>query len=247
MDKKHDHKQIEEDCPLCQTSKEAIDKLKLTDNSSNESEKDRGDKEKKSKSTRNTRNIRMVFIGLVIILGVFVIYKSLTNSIQEPLEENSSVQATVETQPANVVPGNSKLPQINQSASDFYAYDTVGNKITLSDFRGDKSILLVFWATWCGYCAKELPDLKTFTQENKDKIKVLVVASGEIKEVVKDYIKEHDINFTMLLDEERKIWNLYGVRGTPAHFLIGLDGNVITMRPGLAVMSDLKIMLSMLR
>ena len=105
---------------------------------------------------------------------------------------------------------------------------------------------MVFWDTWCGYCAKEKDDLKTFTKRYQDKIQVLAVDSGEPKQTIRDYIGKENINFLILLDEQRKIWNQYLIRGTPSHFLIDKQGKIITMRPGLASLADLETMLSMI-
>lgn len=136
---------------------------------------------------------------------------------------------------------------VNDLAPDFTSEDIYGNKISLSDFQGEKPVLLVFWATWCSYCAKELPDLKAFTEAYQKEIQVIAVSSGESKETIRDYIQEEDVNFLMLLDEERKIWNTYLVRGTPSHFLIDKEGKIASLRPGLASRSDLEVMLTMLK
>ncbi len=234
-EKKHKHDNQEEDCPLCQTTEEAMDKLSSEDSNSN--------KGLKAKNREPSKKLWVALIALVIISGSWAVYASLSSSLQSSAKDNNLAQ----TQPEITAPKKDALSQDSSLAADFSAYDTVGNKFTLSDFKGDKPVLLVFWATWCGYCAKELPDLKIFTQENQAKLKVLVIASGEDKDVIKDYIKEKDVNFTMLLDEKRDIWNLYKVRGTPAHFLVDIDGEVIIVRPGLASMSDLKTMLTMLK
>ena len=116
----------------------------------------------------------------------------------------------------------------------------------MNSLRGKSPFFLVFWATWCGYCKQELPDLKAFTQEYQNEIEVLAVASGESREIIKDYIKENNINFSMVLDEDRKIWNQYFVRGTPSHFLISSSGEIIALRPGLASKENLENMTTML-
>lgn len=141
------------------------------------------------------------------------------------------------------------LPQgleVGDLAPDFTSEDVYGNRLSLSGFRDEKPVLLVFWATWCGYCAKELPDLKAFTDEQQNEIQVIAVDSGESRETLKNYIQEKDINFLMLLDEDRKIWNRYFVRGTPSHFFVSSQGKIAALRPGLASKEDLEAMMIML-
>lgn len=186
------------------------------------------DKDSEIKDKKSSRRIKMAFGFLIIILGLIGGYKILT-------KEN------------NLIQGQSINGQISSLAPDFASEDVFGNKVALSNFRGKKPVLLVFWATWCGQCAKELPDLKTFAGKYEDMIQVLAVDSGEPKETIKDYIQEKKINFLILLDEERKIWNQYLIRGTPSHFLIDKEGKIITLRPGLALLKDLEMMMTMIK
>lgn len=172
----------------------------------------------------------VLFLIFILILAGFAIYESFGKSL---LGERITEE-------------NSKSIKVGSLAPDFTLEDIDGNKITLSSFQNKKPVLLVFWATWCGYCAKELPDLKDFIEIHRNEIETLVISSGESKKTVEDYIEKKDINFTMLLDNTRDVWNSYLVRGTPSHFLIDSKGKIIALRPGLALKDNLEIMLSML-
>lgn len=141
---------------------------------------------------------------------------------------------------------SAKALTVGDFAPDFIAKDVFGNEISLSTLREKLPVLLVFWATWCGYCREELPEIKIFTLKHQNEIRVLAVTSGEQKEDVKNYIEQEAINFLMVLDEDREIWNQYFVRGTPSHFLISSSGKIIAQRQGLASEGDLEMMLTML-
>ena len=136
---------------------------------------------------------------------------------------------------------------IGSLAPDFTLQDIEGNQVILSSFRGEKPVLLVFWATWCKFCAEELPGLKEFAENHKEDIQVIVIPSGEVKRTIKEYIAEKNINFLMLLDETKEIWNDYGVRGTPAHFLINKEGKIAVKKPGFSNLDNLEKMLLMVR
>ncbi len=227
MNQENNDKQ-KEDCPLCETTREAVNTLNIN-------------KDSEIKNKKSSYKIKTIFLGLVIILAVVGGYKTISKPpLMSPITEDISIQGqTINT--------SGKIsPQINALAPNFVSEDVYGNKLALNNFQGERPVLLVFWATWCGYCAKELPDLKIFTKRYQGLIQVIAVDSGETRQTVKEYIREKDINFLVLLDEQRKIWNQYLVRGTPTHFLIDKEGKIIAMRPGLASSADLEIMLSMI-
>lgn len=212
-------KKNKEDCSLCESLKEfSVKRNKLP---------------KKMKTY-----IWFLVIFLLIIGG----YKVLSNYILvKPKTENNLIQKQLTDDFAE----EEAKPQINFLAPDFTLKDIFDNEVSLSNFRGEKPVLLVFWATWCSYCSKEKEDLKTFTDMYQNEIKVLIVDSGESKETIKNYIQENNINFLMLIDEQREVWSKYLVRGTPSHFLIGKDGKIVNIRFGLSSLSNLETILSM--
>lgn len=198
---------------------------------------------KENKTKQDKKSLRKTWVIFFIMLLIFagaMIYELRDNFVSK--SKNNALKA----QNVQLIPEKEK-PQIGYLAPDFALEDISGERMNLKDFRDKKPVMLVFWATWCGYCAKELPDLKIFSQKYKDNVQVIAVASGEAKRTVVDYIKEKDINFLISLDQTREAWNTYQVRGTPAHFLIDKQGYVVTMRPGLASLNDLEVMVSMIK
>lgn len=222
MKPKNNHVAEKDCCSLCEDANSLVEKME---------EK----KVKERKSWNWKKLLPITGLSLVLLLSVkagsMLNTKLQTSFAKKPKETAKALQV-----------GD---PRIGSLALDFVSEDVSGKKIALSDFRGKKPVLLIFWATWCGYCAKELPDLKTFTQKHQDEIQVLVVSSGESREIIKDYIQENDINFSMLLDEQKEIWNSYLVRGTPTHFLIDKAGKIVTLRLGLTQKDGLEVMLTM--
>lgn len=130
-----------------------------------------------------------------------------------------------------------QTPQIGSPAPNFILENLEGDEVSLSDFAG-KNVLLVFWATYCGYCEKERPDLNRFTEEQEGKIKVLAISS-EPKETLKKYVQEKEINFNLLWDSEGKTQIKYLALGTPNHFLIDKQGKIVAARPGYASYQEL--------
>lgn len=220
---KENQKKMDESCVLCELTDEAVKNL-----SSSQTLR------KPKKKTLFLFVSSLVLLIVMLVVAVFVIDKNSQSS--------SSDSGLVSVDMNNLF----KDPLLGSPAVDFVSTDLDGNEIRLSDFRGEKPVLLVFWATWCGFCAKELPDLKIFTDRHKEDLKIFAIASGETEDTIREYAKEKEINFSMLLDEKREIWNAYLIRGTPNHVLIDKDGNITILRPGLADLESLEIMLTML-
>lgn len=230
-----------EECPLCKVSEETLQKLKKKEDFSK-----KAIAKPKKKSSGKFKLIVFIFVvGLIVI----AFYKLSPNFTSQSLQVSTPTQEQTaeEKNQAKILDVLPKALKVGDSAPDFTTEDVDGNKISLSDFQDKKPVLLIFWATWCGYCAMELPLLKAFTQEHQNEIQVITVSSGEKKETIRNYIQEKDVNFLMLLDEKREIWQQYFIRGTPSHFLIDSGGKIIALRPGLALKENLENLLTILR
>lgn len=218
-------KQKEKECPLCEVSQDTLEKLKTES-------KERDSQKLNKKKRFFLKNPAIWFLIIVVILGGLAFYKFFSNFSSEDQRikgEESKEEAFT-------------APEIGALAPDFVLEDTSGNKITLSDFRGKKPVLLVFWATWCKFCDEELPYLNSFFETNKDQLEVFAIVSGEAHWAVKEYIENKGVKFPILLDDKRSVWKKYLARGTPAHFLVDLEGRVVASIPGFASDYDLKMM-----
>lgn len=121
---------------------------------------------------------------------------------------------------------------IGAIAMDFTQNDTLDNPVSLSSFRG-KYVLLDFWASWCGPCRRENPNLvKSF---NKYKDKGFTVFSVSLDQPGKKdrWMKAiHDDNLTWTHVSDLKYWanaiaKQYNINGIPASFLIDPQGKII--------------------
>ena len=115
--------------------------------------------------------------------------------------------------------------------TDFSATDLDGNPISLQNYRG-KVVLLYFWAVWCGFCLDEMPNLKRVYDTYKEQGFDIIGVSLDNKEsVLRDYIKENDIQWRQIFDNARgedSLVRQYGILGTPAPWLIDRDGKLIS-------------------
>lgn len=123
-------------------------------------------------------------------------------------------------------------------APDFTLTDQFGNEHTLSDYQG-KTVLLNFWATWCGPCQAEMPDLQALYEdwgENQGELVVLGVAApntdGAVwdregdEQHIKDFLSQGGYTYPVVMDLDRSIFATYGIASFPTTFMIFPDGTV---------------------
>jgi peroxiredoxin len=117
-------------------------------------------------------------------------------------------------------------------APDFEQPDTSGHPVRLSSFRG-KYVLLDFWASWCGPCRQENPNIVKVYNEYKNKNFTIIGISLDKREGAFAWlnaIKSDHLTWTQLSD--LKFWNnavaqLYFVQSIPKNFLIDPTGKII--------------------
>lgn len=130
--------------------------------------------------------------------------------------------------------GNKKV-QSQKEAVDFSVYDENEEKVNLSNFKG-KPVVINFWATWCGYCTKEMPFFEDAYLKEKDIVFMMINATDgvqETKEKAKQYVKQNNFTFPVYYDKELEATNKYQVYSFPMTLFINKDGNIVTKHIGM--------------
>ncbi len=97
---------------------------------------------------------------------------------------------------------------------------------TLAEYRG-KYVLVNFWASWCGPCAEETPDLQAFHEQHSDRVVVLGVNQQEQPGAARDFLARFGVTYPVVLDRSGEVSQAYGVgRGLPISFLVDPAGVV---------------------
>ncbi len=111
-------------------------------------------------------------------------------------------------------------------APDFTMETYDGGSITLSDLRG-QVVVINFWASWCGPCAEEAPDLQQAWEDYRDQgVMFIGVDYVDSEEKGLAYIERFGITYPNGADLGTKISDLYHIRGVPETFVINREGEI---------------------
>jgi len=126
----------------------------------------------------------------------------------------------------------------NHTAPDFEITTTRGERFRLSDNVGKKIIVLNFFATWCGPCRAEMPELNRYFNEHKSQPFVLLGIDSEEKgDRVDAFLDELKVDFPAGIDDG-PIQKKYGVQSFPTTVVIGVDGKVQLYETGALANAD---------
>jgi thiol-disulfide isomerase/thioredoxin len=115
-------------------------------------------------------------------------------------------------------------------APDFSYTTTDGASSQLSTHRGSV-VLMNLWASWCGPCVAEMPDIDQLRQQNPELV-VLAINVSEDPADARDYIQTTGYDFTWILDENGEIGSLYPTDGIPYTIIIDKAGTISSIYLG---------------
>src|SRR5262249_30887280 len=122
---------------------------------------------------------------------------------------------------------------INRTAPDFELRLLDGTSVKLADHIGKEVVILNFFATWCGPCRQEMPELARFQALHAtDGVLLLGIDSREKHAVVEQFVHDLSIEFPIALDEAGDVGKLYDVDAFPTTVVIGADGQVKSYETG---------------
>ena len=169
-----------------------------------------------------------VLLLVIVVAGAYVLYNNQDLSLQPGIMGNTQandITATEETQ----------ATEPDNPAPDFYFSDYEGNTLQLSSFEG-KPVILNFWASWCGPCKSEMPDIEEAYQTYGDEIQFIILnmtdGSRETVDSARAYIDSQNYSVPVYYDTKQNGAIVFGVSGIPVTFFIDAEGNVDGMYTG---------------
>lgn len=182
-------------------------------------------------------------IGGVVAAGALLVAAGLANRSPQvpPSSSHSSAGSTGDgvSQAAGEVAGGAA-----DLAPDFTLQSLDGQSISLADYRGEKPVVLDFWASWCPNCRRDMPKLNTWYQEHGDEVEVIGINLQESVSAAQGYVDQAGIVFPIVMDPTGQASRAYGVRYTNYHVLINKDGSVAKLVPGDVSKKDLNTLIA---
>lgn len=130
---------------------------------------------------------------------------------------------------AGFLAGSALAVEIGSSAPDFNLTNLNGQPVGLTDFKGEKPVMLVFWATWCPLCREEAPRIKELAAEfGPQGLAVIGVNVGinDSPRKAKVYQERLKLNYPVVFDQGSQVTRAYGVAGTPTIIILDRQGVV---------------------
>ena len=186
------------------------------------------------------KNNKAFLIILVVFIGVMVAAAVLYNNLGDQYAPNSL--ATQTTAQPDTTPGSTESDTTADvadatipKAPNFTVTDEDGNQVSLYDFLG-KPVIVNFWASWCGPCRSEMPDIQKAYEQYGNEIHFLIInltdGSRETEKAATDYIKQAGYTFPIYFDTTLNAASVYGAYSIPMTFFIGAEGQPIARYSG---------------
>lgn len=118
---------------------------------------------------------------------------------------------------------------VGDAVPSFTATTLDGQQINTSDLKNNSPMLIVFWASWCPYCVRDVPKLNGLYENLKSKGLVMVAINPGVNDSLKrieQFVNNHSPAYPIALDEGSTITREFGVFGAPTYFVVDKSGVV---------------------
>lgn len=130
-----------------------------------------------------------------------------------------------------------RTPELPDQAPDWTLESIEGDTVSLSDFEGH-TVVLNFWATWCGPCKMEIPEFRAFVEEYPS-IPVLGIAIDSNAAELARFSKQNKMNYPILIGNST-VKQEYKVSTLPMTVIVGPTGEVLDVHSGIMLKQQIE-------
>ena len=117
--------------------------------------------------------------------------------------------------------------EVAAPAPNFKLRDLYQDTYTLSQYKGKKPVILLFWTTWCPLCEKEIRIAnEMYAGFVQDGFEFLAVNVGELPDRVRAFVKSYHLGYKVLLDKDTEVAFSFGLIGVPVYVFVDKEGNM---------------------
>lgn len=128
---------------------------------------------------------------------------------------------------------NGKILKAGDAIPAITSVDVNGKPISLNTFKNKKHVLLIFWATWCQFCAAEIPDMKEIQQTYAPRgLEVISISHDFNEQALRKGIEKHQLNWTHVFNQP-EVSNQLAITAVPSFYLIDPQGKILFKEEGL--------------
>ena len=119
------------------------------------------------------------------------------------------------------------------AAPAFTARDLDGREVSMAALRG-KVVLVNFWATWCGPCRAEIPDLVALQEKYRDRLQIIGISQDEVPvDLVRKFAVEHRMNYPVVMSTPELETMFPGVNALPTTFIVDRESRLVQKHVGM--------------
>lgn len=195
---------------------------------------------------RQTSNVRWVAWAVLWMVLILVAGCTSVNGQQATASEESTL--TLDELPIGLGRGylvaglldNNSQTEVKEGdlAPNFLLQLNDGRHLRLRDLQG-RPVLINFWATWCGPCRLEMPELVATANNNKELVVLAVNVQEELAQI-EPFAEDFAMTMPIVRDTDGALRQKYGVRGMPTSVFIDKEGKVAAVWSGVLTKKLLK-------
>jgi thiol-disulfide isomerase/thioredoxin len=186
----------------------------------------------------NTRTAHMMHRTVIFLFTLFILASTGCQKKAEPQDVQKASDVSSQAAGARNVSTVIAVESRSDKKVPLFSWtDESGKKVTIDEFAKGGGVLVNFWATWCGPCKKEIPDLVELDKEYKEKgVKILGISidrDGNVLSTVSEFVTASAIKYPVVIDNGELEKAFGGIRGIPTTFFVDKNGTITKRMIGL--------------